>query len=69
VTWLRIVKRTTGAGQTYTPYTSRDGRHWVRGGTWVHNQLGSQARLGLVSMGGDGFTAKFDYVRVWRLRH
>jgi arabinan endo-1,5-alpha-L-arabinosidase len=69
VTWLRIVKRTTGAGQTFTPYTSRDGRHWVRGGTWVHNELGPQVRIGLVSMGGDGFTAKFDYVRVWRLRH
>jgi arabinan endo-1,5-alpha-L-arabinosidase len=69
VTWLRIVKRTTGAGQTFTAYTSQDGRHWVRGGTWVHNRLGQQVRIGLVSMGGTGFNARFDYVRVWRLRH
>jgi hypothetical protein len=28
----------------------------------------SAARLGLVSMGGEGFTAAFDHVRVSRLR-
>jgi arabinan endo-1,5-alpha-L-arabinosidase len=39
----------------------------VRGGTWVHD-LGEDSRIGLVSMGGDGFTAKFAYVRVHRLR-
>jgi arabinan endo-1,5-alpha-L-arabinosidase len=62
-TWLRIVKRTRGGEEHYTAYTSRDGTSWVRGGTWTHN-LGENARIGLVSMGGTGFTAHFDYVRV-----
>jgi arabinan endo-1,5-alpha-L-arabinosidase len=39
----------------------------VRGGTWVH-ELGSNARIGLVSMGGSGFIANFDYVRVYHLK-
>ena len=50
----------------YTAYTSRDGVTWVRGGTWTHNL--QDARIGLVSMGGSGFTANFDYVRVYELR-
>jgi arabinan endo-1,5-alpha-L-arabinosidase len=65
-TWLRIVKRTNSEGELYTAYTSRDGVNWTRGGTWTHN-LGSNARIGLVSMGGGGFTANFDYVRVYVL--
>ena len=40
----------------------------MRGGVWTHN-LGRDARIGLVSMGGSGFVANFDYVRVYRLRH
>jgi arabinan endo-1,5-alpha-L-arabinosidase len=68
VTWLRIVKRTSGARHLYTAYTSPDGRRWVRGGAWVHNRLGTNVRIGLVSMGGAGFTAAFDHVRVWALR-
>ncbi len=39
---------------------------WVRDGTWT-DQLGSNAKIGLVSMGGSGFTANFDYVRVYAL--
>jgi arabinan endo-1,5-alpha-L-arabinosidase len=35
----------------------------VRGGTWTH-ALGQNARIGLVAMGGAGFRADFDYVRV-----
>lgn len=66
-TYLRIVKRTVnraaGENEHYTAYTSQDGDDWVRGGTWTH-RLGSDARIGLVSMGGAGFTAHFDYVRV-----
>ena len=65
-TWLRIAKRTRGGQEHYTAYTSGDGQHWIRGGTWTHN-LGQSARIGLASMGGSGFTAKFDYVRVYRL--
>jgi arabinan endo-1,5-alpha-L-arabinosidase len=66
-TYLRIVKRSTKAGELYTAYTSVDGINWVRGGAWTH-QLGSNAHIGLVSMGGTGFTANFDYVRVYSLQ-
>lgn len=66
-TWLRIVKRTCGKEECYTGYTSRDGVSWVRGATWTHD-LGTGARIGLLSMGGSGFTARFDYLRVYRLQ-
>jgi arabinan endo-1,5-alpha-L-arabinosidase len=65
-TWLRIAKRTEGGEEHYTAYTSQDGVNWTRGGVWTHS-LGAQARIGLVSMGGPDFTARFDYVRVYRL--
>jgi arabinan endo-1,5-alpha-L-arabinosidase len=65
-TYLRIVKRTNEEAELYTAYTSADGVNWVRGGTWTH-QLGSNAKIGLVSMGGSGFIANFDYVRVYSL--
>jgi arabinan endo-1,5-alpha-L-arabinosidase len=65
-TYLRIVKRNNMGEELYTAYTSRDGVTWVRGGVWAH-QLGSNARIGLVSMGGSGFTANFDYVHVYYL--
>jgi len=65
-TYLRIVRRSSNAGELYTAYTSRNGVDWVRGGTWTH-QLGSNARIGLVSMGGSGFQANFDYVHVYTL--
>lgn len=68
-TWLRIVKDMgQGGEENYRAYTSRDGSYWERGGVWTHN-LGDNARIGLVSMGGSGFTANFDYVRVYRLKH
>jgi len=66
-TYLRIVKRMNAAGEElYTAYSSRDGKEWERGGTWTHT-LGPAARIGLVSMGGTGFNAYFDYVRVFEL--
>lgn len=65
-TYLRIVRRSNNAGDLYTAYTSTDAVNWVRGGTWTH-QLGSNAHIGLVSMGGSGFTANFDYVHVYVL--
>lgn len=65
-TYLRIVKRTRPNDETYTAYTSRDGEHWVRGGTWTH-ALGREARIGLVAMGGAGYAAQFDYVRVYTI--
>ena len=61
-TYLRIVRH----GPKYTAYTSLDGVHWDHGGTWTH-PLGSAARIGLLSMGGSGFTSTFAYVRVSRL--
>jgi arabinan endo-1,5-alpha-L-arabinosidase len=65
-TYLRIVKRTLEGVEHYRAYTSRDGVAWVRGGVWTHT-LGAAARIGLVSMGGSGFSAKFDYLRVYKL--
>jgi arabinan endo-1,5-alpha-L-arabinosidase len=66
-TWLRIAVEQNGhSEEKYTAYTCIDGTHWVRGGTWTHN-LGYLARIGLVSMGGSGFTANFDYLRVYKL--
>lgn len=65
-TWLRIARRQQGTSELYTAYSSRDGVNWLRGGTWVHN-LAFGARIGLVSQSGAGFTADFDYVRVYSL--
>jgi arabinan endo-1,5-alpha-L-arabinosidase len=65
-THLRIVRRLYGAEELYTAYTSRDGSALSRGGTWAHS-LGAAPRIGLVSMGGAGYTASFDYVRVYTL--
>jgi arabinan endo-1,5-alpha-L-arabinosidase len=62
-TYLRIVRHHAGSEDTYTAYTSLDGRHWDHGGTWTHD-LGRHPRIGLISMGGAGFTSTFDYVRV-----
>ncbi len=64
-TYLRIVRRGLSPGERYTAYTSDDGLHWVHGGSWTH-QLGPQAKLGLVAMGGGPYPAHFDYVRISR---
>jgi arabinan endo-1,5-alpha-L-arabinosidase len=69
-TWLRIVREVAdGDGEDrYTAYTSQDGVRWVRGGAWTHAGLGSEPRIGLVSMGGpEDLTARFDHVRTWTL--
>ncbi|ADO72201.1 family 43 glycosylhydrolase [Stigmatella aurantiaca] len=65
--WLRIVRRAQGSQELYTAYSSINGTAWTRMGTWMH-QLGPSARIGLVSMSGAGFTATFDYVRVYGLK-
>ncbi len=65
--WLRIARRQQGTSELYTAYSSRDGVNWARGGAWTHN-LSSVARIGLVSQSGAGFTAGFDYVRVFSLQ-
>jgi arabinan endo-1,5-alpha-L-arabinosidase len=65
-TYLRIVHRSRHGLDYYTAYTSLDGRHWDHGGTWTH-KFGSAARIGLISMGGSGFTSTFAYVHVTAL--
>jgi arabinan endo-1,5-alpha-L-arabinosidase len=67
-TYLRIVHRRVGAVNRYTSYTSLDGKRWDHGSTWTAD-LGSHPKIGLVSMGGSGFTSSFDYVRVSTLGH
>lgn len=64
-TYLRIARAACGKEECYTGYTSRDGVNWMRGGTWTH--VLDNARIGLVAMGGTGFTAEFDYVRTYRI--
>jgi len=72
-TYLRIVRQRVvpdppeGPTEKYTAFTSQDGSEWTRGGVWTH-QLGPTPMIGLVSMGGSGFVANFDYVHVNRLR-
>ena len=65
-TWLRVARWEHGGRWHYQAYVSRDGTNWNRGGVWTHN-LGSP-QLGLVAMGGSGFHAEFDYVKVNRIR-
>jgi arabinan endo-1,5-alpha-L-arabinosidase len=64
-TYLRIARFERFGAVHYQAYVSRDGETWNRGGVWTH-ELGSPS-LGLVSMGGSGFTAEFDYVRIYGL--
>lgn len=67
-TWLRIVRKWHGAqGESYTAYSSPDGSHWTKAGTWLH-QLGAGAQIGIAANNAAGFTVQFDYVRVYRLR-
>lgn len=65
-TTLRVVVDRRPGKDKFTAYTRQDGRRWVRGGVWRH-ELGAGERIGLVSMGGAGFTAQFEHVRAWRL--
>jgi arabinan endo-1,5-alpha-L-arabinosidase len=62
-TTLRIVHRVVGGEDRYTASTSVDGRHFVQGATWTAD-LGSNPRIGLISLGGSGFTSTFDDLRV-----
>ncbi|HEX8079178.1 MAG TPA: family 43 glycosylhydrolase [Jatrophihabitans sp.] len=58
-TYLRIVR----IGERYTAYTSLDGKRWDKGATWTQANS-PNTKIGLVSMGGAGFSSNFDYVRV-----
>ena len=70
-TWLRIVNRINPANGEHvlTPFTSRDGHTWTRGGSWTL-PAGSDIKVGLVSQGRQGgpaaATASFDYFHVYR---
>jgi arabinan endo-1,5-alpha-L-arabinosidase len=66
-TWLRISHHVDpdNGEHEYRAATSRDGEHWVWGGVWTF-PAGMNSRIGLVSMGGSGATAQFDYFRVFR---
>lgn len=66
VTFLRVARRSGPKGESYTAYSSQDGVNWHKGPTWIHH-LGDQAKMGLVSMSGAGFSTFFDYVRVYSL--
>ena len=69
-TWLRITARTDPSTKEIllTPFTSRDGSSWTRGGTWTLPPK-SDIRVGLLSHGARGSdapaTARFDYVRLY----
>lgn len=65
-TWLRIAKVVHGNEERYVSYSSRDGVTFTRGPVWSHS-LGASAKIGLVALGGGGFTARFDHVRVYAL--
>jgi arabinan endo-1,5-alpha-L-arabinosidase len=68
-TWLRLVHHVdpNNGEHEFRAATSRDGSHWVWGGTWTL-PAGRTPRIGLISHGGDNppATARFDYVRVYR---
>jgi arabinan endo-1,5-alpha-L-arabinosidase len=72
--WLRVVHRINPATGEHllTAFSSRDGRHWTRGGTWTL-PAGSRIRVGLESMGASSApgapapaVASFDYFHVYR---
>ncbi|SEQ42381.1 family 43 glycosylhydrolase [Microlunatus flavus] len=66
-TWLRLthtVDQRNGEHEL-RGWTSRDGRTWVKGGVWTL-PAGSDVKVGLVSHGGAGATARFGWFRVYR---
>ena len=67
VTWLRLSHRIDPANgeHEFRAASSRDGRHWTWGGVWTL-PAGTSPRIGLVSHGGAGAVAEFDYFRLYR---
>ena len=66
-TWLRLTHRLddrTGE-HLLRAWTSRDGHTWVKGGVWTL-PAAATVRVGLISHGGAGATADFDYLRLYR---
>jgi hypothetical protein len=66
-TWLRLTHRVNPANGEHQlrAWSSRDGSTWVKGGVWTL-PAGSNLRVGLISHGGAGGNATFDYLRVYR---
>jgi arabinan endo-1,5-alpha-L-arabinosidase len=66
-TWLRLTHTTDRVNGEHElrAWTSRDGTAWVKGGVWTL-PAGSDVRVGLVSHGGAGATATFDWFRIYR---
>jgi len=65
-TWLRVTHRTDPVNGEHElrAWTSRDGRSWVKGGVWTLPP-GTHLQVGLVSHGGAGATAHFDWFRTY----
>ena len=66
--WLRLRHTTqpsTGE-HLFQAATSLDGRHWQWGSYWYLPADAGPLKLGLISMGGTGTTARFDYVRTYQ---
>lgn len=66
--WLRLRHTTqpvTGE-HLFQASTSLDGRHWQWGSYWYLPADAGPLKLGLISMGGTGTTARFDYVRTYQ---
>ncbi len=64
--WLRMAVRRNATGEyVATAATSRDGRTWVWGAAWTL-PADSEPRIGLVTSGDPGATARFEYFRVYR---
>jgi beta-xylosidase len=64
--WLRIYRH----GDVYTPYSSLDGVHWVKGQAWSLSAAAPNfpIKIGLFAFSGGSFNdvpAYFDYVRVY----
>jgi len=70
-TWLRLSHRVDpdNGEHKFRAATSRDGEHWIWGGTWTL-PAGKTPRIGLMSLGkqdpGDPATSRFDYFRVYQ---
>ena len=66
-TWLRLTHRLDSRTGEHLlrAWTSRDGSTWVKGGVWTLPATAT-LRVGLVSHGGAGATADFDYFRIYR---
>ncbi|MBA2533564.1 MAG: glycoside hydrolase family 43, partial [Rubrobacter sp.] len=71
-TWLRLSHRIDpGNGEhEFRAATSRDGEHWIWGGTWTL-PAGTTPRIGLISLGKQdtddpSATNRFDYFRVYK---